>query len=285
MLAIEVKLPKTEYDKAGNAIKQIDAKNKNTIIVFDPRNRRKSVTDRISAATSFTYTALGQLASLTDAQSQTTSYTYDTRGSKLTETYPDHTSGSSPGQSTYGKVTFVYDNAGRVKRREDQLGDTCSYNFDLAGRMTSRNYRTAANSPSGTIADTDTFTFDRAGRMLTAVSGRYSNTVTYTFDPSGRKASEALTISSQTYTIGTEYNTRNELTKYTLPDNSISERTNHPTGALNLLKIDSNTVSTRTYDSGRRLTSDVLGNGITETRSYANDNLLTGVGNFYVQHR
>ena len=151
---------KTEYDRAGNAIKQIDAKNKNTLITFDARNRRKLTTDRISAATAFAYTALSQLASLTDAENQTTSYTYDSRGLKLTETYPDHTSGTSVGQTGYGIVTFVYDNSGRVLRKQDQLGDTVTYNCDLVGRMTSRNYRTAANSPSGTIADTDTFTFD-----------------------------------------------------------------------------------------------------------------------------
>ena len=68
--------------------------------------------------------------------------------------------------------------------------------------MTSRDYRTLANSPSGTIADTDSFTFDRAGRMLTAVSGRYTNTVTIPFDPVGRKATESLTIAGQTYTVG-----------------------------------------------------------------------------------
>ena len=62
--------------------------------------------------------------------------------------------------------------------------------------MTQRDYRSVANSPSGTIADSDTFTFDRSGRMLTAVSGRYNNTVGYTFDPVGRKASESLTIAS-----------------------------------------------------------------------------------------
>ena len=43
------------------------------------------------------------------------------------------------------------------------------------------------------------------------------------------------------------------------------------------LKLDSSTVSTRTYDAVRRLTSDVLGNGITETRTYSNDNLLTAI--------
>ena len=268
---------KTEYDKSGNAIKQTDAKNKHTFISFDSRNRRKSTTDRINAATNFAYTALGQLASLTDAQNQTTSYTYDSRGSKLTETYPDHSPNTSPGQTGYGKVTFTYDNAGRVLRKQDQLGDTCTYNYDLAGRMTSRNYRTLANSPSGTIADTDTFTFDKAGRMLTAVNGRYTNTVTYAYDPVGRKASESLTISGRTYTIGTEYNSRGEMIKQTYPDGSISDRTYHATGALNQLKLDNATVSTRTYDAGRRLTSDVLGNGITESRTYSNDNLLTAI--------
>ena len=268
---------KTEYDLAGNAIKQIDAKNKNTFIAFDPRNRRKSTTDRISAATTFTYTALGQLASLTDAESQATSYTYDARGSKLTEQYPDHTGGSTVGQSGYGIVTFVMDNAGRVSRKQDQVGDTCTYNYDLAGRMTSRNYRTAANSPSGTIADTDTFTFDRSGRMLTAVSGRYTNTVGYAFDPAGRKASESLTIASQTYTVGTEFNTRNELIKYTYPDSSISNRAYTARGALSELKLDSSVIDTRSYDDGGRMTSEVLGNGITETRAYRADNLVSTI--------
>ncbi|MFN7731626.1 MAG: RHS repeat-associated core domain-containing protein [Pirellula sp.] len=121
------------------------------------------------------------------------------------------------------------------------------------------------------------FTFDRAGRMLTAASGRYSNTVTYTFDPAGRKASEALTISSVTYTIGQAYNARNELTTVTYPDSSTSTRSYHATGALNQLALDGSTISTRSYDAGRRLTSEVLGNGITETRSYRNDNLLSGI--------
>lgn len=267
---------KTEYDRTGSAVKQIDAKNKNTFITYDARGYCKSTTDRISAATIFTYTALGQLASLTDAENQTTSYTYDARGAKLTEQYPDHVSGT-PGQSTYGIITFTFDNAGRVLRKQDQAGDTCTYNYDLVSRLTSRNYRTLANSPSGTISDSDTYTFDRAGRMLTATSGRYSNTVTYTCDPIGRKSSEALTIASQTYTVGIGYNARNEIVKYAYPDSSIVDRTYHSTGALNQLKLDSSTISTRSYDNGRRLTSEALGNSITETRTYRNDNMLSTI--------
>jgi RHS repeat-associated protein len=234
-------------------------------------------TDRISAATTFTYTPLGQLASLTDAENQTTSYTYDARGLKLTETYPDHTGGSTVGQTGYGIVTFVYDNAGRVLLKQDQLGVTLTHSYDLAGRMTRRDYRTAANSPSGTIADSDTFTFDRASRMRTAVNGRYTNTVTYTFDPVGRKATEALTISNVTYTTRQAYNARNELTTITYPNNTTSTRSYHPTGTLNQLGLDGSTVSTRSYDAGRRQTTDVLSNGITETRTYRNDNLLSAI--------
>jgi len=101
------------------------------------------------------------------------------------------------------------------------------------------------------------------GRMLSAVSGRYTNTVAYTFDPVGRKASEALTISSVTYTIGQAYNARNELTAVTYPDSSTSTRSYHSTGALNELALDGSTISTRSYDAGRRQTTEVLGNGIT----------------------
>ncbi len=265
---------KTEYDKAGNAVKLTDAKNNHTYVEFDARGRRIKTIDRLSGSTIFTYTALSQLATLKDAENQTTSYTYSTRGEKLTETFPDHTGGSTPGQPGYGIVTFVYDNAGRVLRKQDQLGDTCTYNYDFASRLTSRDYRTAANSPSSTISDSDTFTYDRASRMLTAVNGRYSNTVTYTYDLVGRKATESLTIGGQTYPITSEYNSRNELTKVTYPDSSISERSYHATGALNQLKLDGSTVSTRTYDDGHRLTGETLGNGVTESRTYFSDNLL-----------
>jgi hypothetical protein len=52
--------------------------------------------------------------------------------------------------------------------KTDQQGDTCTFTYNLGGQLLSRAYRTAANSPSGTVADSDTFTYDRAGRMLTA---------------------------------------------------------------------------------------------------------------------
>jgi YD repeat-containing protein len=52
------------------------------------------------------------------------------------------------------------------------------------------------------------FTYDRAGRMLTALSGRYANTVTLAYDHAGRLASEGLTIAGQTYSVGRTYDVR-----------------------------------------------------------------------------
>jgi RHS repeat-associated protein len=70
---------------------------------------------------------------------------------------------------------------------------------------------------------------------------------------------------------------RNELTTMTYPDSSTSTRSYHATGALNQLGLDGSTISTRSYDAGSRLTSEVLGNGITESRTYRNDNLLSTI--------
>ena len=70
-------------------------------------------------------------------------------------------------------MAFTPDAVGRVQLKTDQYGDTVTFNYDLAGRMFKKDYRLKVNSPSGTIADSDTLTFDKSSRMLTAVSGRY----------------------------------------------------------------------------------------------------------------
>ncbi|WP_197137963.1 RHS repeat protein [Crateriforma conspicua] len=266
----------SSYDAAGNKITSTDAKGKVTSYLFDARGRQIQQTDRLSGITVFAYTPTGQLQSLTDAQNQTTSYTYDDAGNKLTEQYPDHT-GGSPGSITYGIVSFVYDEAGRVLRRQDQLGDTVTFNYDIPGRLTSRQYRTRANSPSGTVADTDTFTYDNAGRMLTAVSGRYANTVTYTYDDAGRKSTEAITISGKTYTVTSNYDDVGRVSSLQYPNGSILTRTYTARGQLHQLKYNGPTIDTRTYDDGGRMLTSSYNNGVSETRSYSNDNTLTSI--------
>jgi RHS repeat-associated protein len=267
----------SSYDAAGNRISTTDGKTQVTNYVFDARGRQIEQIDRLSGSTEFAYTATSQLASLTDAENQTTSYTYDDAGNKLTETYPDHVTSSTVGQTGYGIVSFTYDPAGRVDVRSDQQGDTCTYAYDLAGRLSSRSYAGLSGGPLSGQSYSDTFTYDDASRMLTAVSGGYSNTVTYTYDDAGRKATEAITISGQTYTTAISYNAAGQLTGYTYPDGTAVGRSYTDRGQLYQLTHASSTIDTRTYDDGGRMTGSSYNNGVSESRSYNNDNTLASI--------
>ncbi|OYP36784.1 hypothetical protein CGZ80_06960 [Rhodopirellula sp. MGV] len=267
----------SSYDLAGNKISSTDAKNNVTTYVFDARGRQIKQVDRLSGETEFAYTATGQLESLTDAEDQVTSYTYDDAGTKLTETYPDHVPSSTIGQAGYGIVTFTPDATGRTVQRTDQQGDTCDYTYDLAGRLSSKAYTGHASGPLSGQSHTDTFTYDDASRMLTAVSGRYGNTVTYTYDDAGRKASEAIQIGGQTYTVLTDYDVAGQVSKLTYPDGKEVDRTYTDRGQLAGIDFDSTTIDTRTYDDGGRMLSSTYNNGVGETRAYNNDNTLASI--------
>ncbi len=260
----------------GRVTSQKDAKGQTTSFTYNPLGQILTTTDRTGKVTAQSYNLMGLVASVTDAQGKTTSYTYNVLGAKTEETYPDHT-GGNPGDSTYGKVKFFYDPAGRMIRREDQEGDTVTFNHTMIGSITSRDYRTKANSPSGTIADSDTFTFDAVGRMLTAVSGRYSNTVTMTYDNEGRLKDESLTIASRTYTVTRGYDSLGRLSQLTYPNGSVVERTYTDRSQLHTVKYLGTTVDTRTYDDGRRLATSTYANGAVITFNYRADNLISSI--------
>lgn len=265
------------YDIASNVITQTDAKGQDTHHVFDARGRRTLTTNRIGGTNQFAYDANNSQLSITDAEFQVTAYEYDVRNLKAKTTYPDHINGSAPGTAGYGITECSYDAMKRRSLCTDQLGDTQTFNYDLASRLLSRDYRTAANSPAGTIADSDTFTYDAASRMLTATSGRYNNVCTTTYDEIGRKASESLTVAGQTYTTSVDYDDASRKTQMTYPDGTVLNRSYTDRNQLHQLNWDGNVVDTRTYDNGQRLQTCSLGNGITDTRAYNLDNTLASI--------
>ncbi len=148
----------------------------------------------------------------------------------------------------------------------------------MASRVLSRDYRLKANSPSGTIADQDTFTYDSSSRMLTGISGRYSNTVTNTFDNAGRLSTESLTIGGQTYTVTSEYDLRSQRKKVTYPNSSTWERTYTARRQLYETKYNGSTVDTRAYDDGGRLDTSTYANGVAADYDWRADNLLADIG-------
>ena len=127
---------------------------------------------------------------------------------------------------------------------------------------------------SGTCHPADSFTYDAASRMLTGVKGEYSNTVAFTYDAGGRKATEALTIAGQTYSVGVAYDTAGRDQTLTYPDGTTVGRTYDSRSLLSTIAYGGGNIDTRTYDAGGRLSSETLGNGQVVTRTYlTGDNL------------
>lgn len=274
----------TVYDHEGNAVQQVDAKNKTNYVTYDNQNRRKTITDRLSGVTTYAYLPGGQLDSITDAEGKTTSYEYNERGEKIKEIHPDHVIGSNYNDPGYGIVEYDYDPAGRNFQMIDQEGRKQTRNYDLAGRMTQRDF--ASELPGGPTAPSDTFTYDDAGRVLVAFSGPYNNTVRRTYDEAGRMKTEKFKVGTKEYLVNYEYNNLNQLSKLTYPDSSEVERTYNSRGLLETVNYTESTrypngklLDTRGYDDGGRQISSTYGNTTSTTLTYRDSNNSTGPDN------
>ena len=270
------------YNLAGETIIEIDAKGNQTLHGYDALGRKVSITDRLSHTTTFAFDARGLLASLTDAENQTTAYVYDDYARQIATIWPDHVSGSNAGDIGYGITRQAYDELNRLIRKTDQLGDTISFVYDVAGRLLARDYRTKANSPNSTIADSDTFSYDAAGRMLIAKSGRYSNEVAFAYDAAGRKATESLTVLGHTYVVGTQYDAAGRIAKLIYPDSSEVHRSYTARGELyqisqKVVGGSLTVIDTRVYDDAGRMISSSYDNGVSQMHSYNTDNTLAGI--------
>jgi len=269
------------YYRGGLAKTKTDAKSKIQNLVYDSRGRRKTVTDRLGNSTTYSYDDNSKLLSITDSENRVTNFQYNSRGLVTRKTLPDH-SGGIAGSSSYGIIDYDYDAMGRVNFRTDQLGDTVTFVYDLAGQLSERVYRSKANSPAGAVADKDEFVYDQNGRLLTAESGRYGNVASMTYDLAGRLEDESLEIGTRTYTVSREYNNLGQLAKLVYPDGTEVEQEYTDRGQLKLVKYDSTTIATRAYDDGGRLTSSVYNNGVSSTFNYRSssgdkDNQLSSI--------
>ena len=270
------------YNLAGETIVEIDAKGSSSFHSYHALGRRVATTDRLGFTTTFAFNARGLLASLTDAENQTTAYVYDDYARQVETIWPDHVAGSNPGDIGYGITRQAYDDLNRLTRKTDQLGVTISFVYDAAGRLLSRDYRNKANSPIGSINDSDSFTYDAASRMLTANSGRYQNSVAFAYDTAGRKISESFTMANQTYVVGTEYDAAGRESKLIYPDDCEVHRSYTARGQLYQVsqKIPGGSltvIDTRVYDDAGRMISSSYGNGVSQMHSYNSDNTLSGI--------
>ena len=283
------------FDLSNNVIKTIDAKLNYSLAEYDERNRLIHSWDRLvtatydinslppaADATSYEYDANSNVTKITDSIGKATNYLFDTRNMQEQVTYADS-----------GITKCFYDALGRKEKCLDQLGDSVTYVYDLAGRMTGREYRTGDT----TLESTDSFTYDDASRIETAYKGRYDNKITFTYDEIGRKKSETAEIDSTggtpvTFTTANElYDADNRIKEILYPTsagNTSSGRTKLSktyTGRNQLKSLTFNAstiISEFKYDAGMREYERTFGNGLVSTKAYRSDtngkdNLLSNV--------
>lgn len=178
------------YDAQNNVKTITDARNKQTVYVYDTAGNLQSVTLDGQAVAGATYNAQGQMLTSTDGNGKTTAYTYDASGNVASVTAPDP-DGAGPIEAP--KTTYTYDSMGNVLTRVDPLGN-CS-------GCTAANYRT-------------TYTYDAEGHLLTETD-QLGNVTTHTYDPAGNETSVK---DARNHTTSYEYDNANRLTKITGPD-------------------------------------------------------------------
>jgi len=183
-----------------------------------------SSTDAQGGATAYIYAGAGNLSTATNALAAAAAVTYNADGTPATSTDPPPSTGASGGVTTYSynslhqlttvtppttgslkPVTLTYDGFGRVATVIDGDGNTITYTYDLADRITQEAYTGGAHPL------TVTYAYDGAGDLQTQTDP--SGTTSYTYD--GRNSALTKNAASGGGTLAYGYDADGNLTSAT----------------------------------------------------------------------
>ncbi|MEU4284930.1 RHS repeat-associated core domain-containing protein [Nocardiopsis dassonvillei] len=133
-------------------------------------------------ATTYTYTARGELETVTDPGGNTWSYAYDLLGRKVTETDPDT-----------GTSTFDYDGLDRLVSATDARGQTLHTTYDALGRKT----HLREGSADGTVRASWVYDTVATGQLTSSTRHEDGNSYTdqvLSYDAMGRPLVQQVLI-------------------------------------------------------------------------------------------
>lgn len=168
-----------EYDNAGRQTAVIvdpTGIHSRTAYTYLDNGQIDYITDPLTNVTNYDYDQVGQRTAVTNANGYTTNFEYDTRGQLIHTIYPAPTGPAPFGTGTRPFTETVYDDAGRVTSRIDEMGRTTTYGYDYAGRLAS-----VANA----LPATTSYTYDLAGNLWT-ITDANNHTITMTYDELNR---------------------------------------------------------------------------------------------------
>jgi len=325
------------YDAAGNQVSLIDPDGNTTKWVYDADGRQVNEISPTGGVTTYAYDAASQQTSVTDALGRVMTYAYDAAGRETGSTWKS-ASGTVTNVQTFtydavgnqltaaddnGTYTNSYDAQDRLTAQTDPFGVTLTYMYDAnsnqttvqdslggvttsvydaAGRLTTREFGGASQTPlridlnydnanrltglirnsnlAGTsLVGTTSYSYDTASRMTSIVSKNASlATVSYydyQYDNADRVMVESGTGATGTYTYDADSQVLSDgTTTYSYDANGNRTMSGYSVGTGNQVTTD----GTWTY------TYDAAGNMIEKTNSsatwlygYDNENHLTTI--------
>ena len=173
------------YDDRGNLTDKVYPDGNRESWTYDAQGNPVSWTNRRGATETFEYDDAGRITRRNFADGSSAVYRYDERGNLVeaengqgttTFTYNDHDYLMSVAYPGDRRLDFEYDDVGRRKSSEDQLGHRVTYHYDDAGRF---------SQLSNNSGDIVTYAYDELGRMGRKAMGNGVYT-TYGYDSAGR---------------------------------------------------------------------------------------------------
>ena len=259
-------LPSSSTDDAGSALtKTYDTNGNQTSTAQGASGPQAKVTYNSDGTPSTS-------ASPGAATGVNTSYAYANSDGDLTSITP-------PSGTSLGVRNYTWDGFGRLKTATDGKGDTTTYTYDNADRITNVAYSDSTPSVSYVYdanghptqrtdaSGTTTYTYDDLGHLLTVHNSADGNTVTSTYDLAGALASSTDGLGTVTYT----YDAAHQLTQMAYPQSGTTQYAvfaNNSDGKRTDVWLQSNSTHTvwaahehYGYDTSGRITSALGENG------------------------
>ncbi|APG62048.1 hypothetical protein LPB140_03585 [Sphingorhabdus lutea] len=258
------------YDKVGNPIQMVSARNNATQMAFDSLDRLVQNVAPDNSITTNQYNNHDDQIAFTDAKGVTTNFVHNGFGDVIQEISPDR-----------GTNIYYYDASGQMTAAVDGRGQRIDYIYDILGRLTQK-------TPYGKPQEAYNYYYDNA-----AIVGSYSvGRLSYTTDSSGitkYKYDHRGNLLIKQQGIGTTsvaqlqyvYDLADRVISITYPSGRIVNYNRDIKGRVASVTTQSNAsapiqtlASDMTYESYGALTSVNFGNGTSLAADWGNDGRL-----------
>jgi len=214
------------YDSDGNVVKSVDANGNVVYSWYDKLGRKTDQLDGEGYLTHWDYYSDGNVSTekryatqwtgtvstsappavVSDATNdRVTNFTYDRNGRRLTETRTGVTAwtvsssnGALTAASASSTITYTYNGLGEVTSKQEATGDTVSYGYDNAGRLTKETRASFTDQTGTSVTPEVLYSYDGLNDLTRTQQGNKTTIegsttagliTTYSYSAGGRLAS------------------------------------------------------------------------------------------------